>query len=166
MVDIQKRNTLKLAGITGAVGLVSSGSVVAAALVPPGAPDTITPDRFGFGVSQLLIQIQDNEIQLTNLTAAPVSIGHFAPGTIYWQQHRVDLNAIRPLANPVLAAFASIHIDAQIQPNTTPLPDAVWADEAVVRQANGHTSVLLGAYRYQQRLHVYPIPAVGTRQYA
>lgn len=160
MVDLRKRNTLKAAGAAFTASALASGSIATTALFAAPPAISATTHHHGFGVSELLIRIKDNAVQLTNLTSTPVHARHFTPGTIYWHNQSVDLNTLRPHGNLTVAPYATSQwFDLQTQTRQSMLSNAVWADDAVVPVDN-RQSVLLGAYRHLNRLHVFPIPSV------
>ena len=114
----------------------------------------------GFGVSELLLEINRQSIQFTNLTDQPVTLQHFAPGTVQWGDNLIDLNSLRSHTTMPLPAFTSRQHRITVRQSNTLVSDGLWADEAVVTKGNGESAVLLGAYVHDYRIHLYPIPSV------
>ncbi len=162
MIDQSKRRTLKVLGSAGALGGVLGvlpGTVAAGVKAAVEAPSS---NAQRYGVSQLTVRIDNRGlVEFTNLTDKPVSLQHFFPGSVYWDDNFIDLNTLRDTNNRVLRSnesmIATVSIRKHQPMNCT--ADCLWADAA--RPTNQWSdNVLLGAYFHQGLLHTYPIPEI------
>lgn len=158
MIDLHKRNTLKLAVATGVVSTLPATQTFAAA--QPFNRNIDDTNTGAFGIATLLIRIDRNSVVFTNLTRRALAVKHFSPGSVQWQDNYIDLNALRTTACLNLGPLATSTVIAQTVKRALPNARSIWADDAVVLKPNGEQSVLLGAYSHQHLLHVFPIPAV------
>jgi hypothetical protein len=163
MIDHSKRTTLKAIGATGVLGGLLA-SVPASASAITGVTSALPPagSTENYGVSQLIIRIDARgAAEFTNLTSQPVSLQHFFPGSVHWDDNSLDLNTLRNIASRVLQSEESIVVPVNIRKNQSMncTSDCLWAD-AAEPAGNRSQQVLLGAYHHQGLLHTYPIPKV------
>ena len=164
MIDTSKRQTLKILGTAGTLGAVASlPAPVIAGMSKLSAGASATTHQYG--VSELTILIRDSgTAEFTNLTAKPIELKHFFPGSVYWEDNFLDLNTLRNASSQVLQASESMVLPVNIRKNQalSCTSDCLWADAAQTgnRSSADSSRVLIGAYQYRGQLHTYPIPDV------
>lgn len=176
MIDLNKRDSLKKLGMAGIATAATGASAMAIAFESAesilGATTESGMQPRSYGVTDLKIDIiQSSNLQLdtvllSNLTDEDMLIRHFRPGSIYWDNQYLDLNALRANSGDSLAlqvpALSAISVSARSQTasNLNPM-EYVWADDAIDIIDHQTTKVSLGAFVVDHQLLVYPIPGLS-----
>jgi len=171
MIDLKKRETMKLAVASGA--LATFGSIAGYAVAAP-VRESIGSEGNpngsfgrGLGISDLQIDIycrnsdSHYEVVLTNLTQKTLKVGHFKQGSVFWNGKYIDLNALRGNLGITVEAnsFQQLYVRQQYR-ETSDVSQYVLADEAVENIEPGMRKVTLGAYLFEDQLYAYPVPVM------
>lgn len=165
MIDIKKRNTLKLTGAALATAAIPAQALLASVAEHPDDVQSATNESLG--VTELKIEIfsssseKRDTVSLTNLTDHPIAVNHFKPGTVIWKNQYLDLNALRGNVGIHLAKGAAMNFSVHRKTlNHSFQSEYIWADDAISQIDQTTDKILLGAFLSEGQLYTYPIPAI------